>query len=211
MKWNATILRLALFVALASAPTPRAAAEESGARAVLEGLHAALLDVMQHADALGFEGRRARLAPVLTKSFDLASMARIAAGRHWSELGDADRQRLVETFSNLTIATYAARFTGYSGERFEITGEAPSAQQTTVVHTRIVRPGAEEVKLDYRLRSSAAGWRILDVFLDGSVSELALRRSEYTAVIQRDGFQALVSALDRKIADYAAGKIEPAS
>jgi hypothetical protein len=43
--------------------------------------------------------------------------------------------------------------------------------------------------------------------LNGTISELALRRSEYSSLIQREGFAALLSALDQRIDDLASGKV----
>jgi phospholipid transport system substrate-binding protein len=125
-------------------------------------------------------------------------------GGRWKDLTPAQQAKLVATFAKLSVATYAGRFNGYSGENFEILGEEPSAQGTVLVRTRVVVPGKDAVQLDYRLRSGSDGWRIIDVFLNGTVSELAVRRSEDAAVLDRDGFDALISARDQKIAGFAA-------
>ena len=76
-----------------------------------------------------------------------------------------------------------------------------------MVKTKVTAPGDEDVELSYRLRETPAGPRIIDVYLKGTVSELALRRSEYTSVLEREGFPALIATVDRKIADLAAGKV----
>lgn len=183
------------------APGARSAADEP--TATIERLDAAYLDVMKHAEKLGFEGRVAKLEPALQQAFDFAAMARLSVGGRWKELSPAQQEKFVSVFGRLSVATYAGRFTGYTGERFEILGEEPSAQGTVLVRSRVVVPGKDAVQLDYRLRSGPDGWRIIDVFLNGTVSELALRRSEYTAVLDRDGFDALITALNEKIAGFA--------
>ena len=71
---------------------------------------------------------------------------------------------------------------------------------------KTVRPDREPVVLHYRLRRNGGRWHIIDVYLNGTVSELALRRSEYTTVMKREGFDALVAELEVKIASYAAGE-----
>jgi phospholipid transport system substrate-binding protein len=180
------------------------------ARATVEQLNAVCLDVMKNAQKLGYTGRYARLAPVLQKTFDFAAMARLSLGGRWKDLSPEQQARFVETFGKLSVATYAGRFVGYTGERFEILGEEASTQDTLLVRTQVVIPEKEPVQLDYRLRAAAAGWRIIDVFFDGTVSELALRRSEYTAVLDRDGFDGLIAALHEKIEGFAA-KPTPAS
>lgn len=178
---------------------PGAAAQEEP-RAVVEQLHATLLEVMQDAERLGYAGRYDRLRPVLQGSYAFAPMARIAAGRTWSELSETQRARMVELFARMSIATYAARFDGYGGERFEITGETSAPRDGVVIESRIVRPADEPVGLHYVMRRFDGGWRIVDVLLDGKFSELARRRAEFSAVLRDGGFPALAESLERRIA-----------
>ncbi len=177
-----------------------AAVEPGGDAAEVVGqLHSTLIDVMKHAETLGYQGRYERLAPVLQNTFDLGYMARKAIGRYWKKLSEAEQQNLVKTFTQLTVANYAGRFEGFSGQSFETLSEEPAIHETMVVHTRLVQPDDENIQLNYRLRANGSGWKIIDVYLNGTISELALRRSEYSAVIKRDGFDALIAALGEKI------------
>ena len=66
-----------------------------------------------------------------------------------------------------------------------------------------VDPGGEVTQLNYRLRPVSAKWKIIDVYLNGTVSELALRRSEYSSLIQREGLDSLLVALNQKIANLS--------
>ena len=101
------------------------------------------------------------------------------------------------------ITNYAGRFTGYSGQQFETLGDEPALRNTVLVRTQIVDPDDDPVLLDYRLREVGGSWKIIDVFWNGTVSELARLRAEYSTVIQRDGMDGLLSALDDKIAELA--------
>lgn len=194
-------LLAALLCLLASSTSARA--EGLSPRATIERLDSAYLDVMKNAARLGYDGRAAALAPVLTKTFDFAAMARLSVGGRWKALTPEQQAKLADTFGRLTVATYAGRFTGHAGEHFEIVGEEPSTQATVLVRTRVVSPEKEPIQLDYRLREGSDGWRVIDVFMNGTVSELALRRSEYSAVLDRDGFDGLIAALEAKIAEFA--------
>ncbi len=172
--------------------------------AIVERLNAVLIEVMQGAEALGFEGPYERLAPVLTATFNFPRMARISAGRHWRALDEATRGRLIEAFGNMSIATYAARFDGYGGERFEVLGEAPARRKTILVRNHLVKSDGEAVAIDYLLKAAQGRWRVVDVFLDGKYSELALKRSEYGSVIKNHGVEVLIRSLDEKAAKLAA-------
>jgi phospholipid transport system substrate-binding protein len=185
-----------------------AGAEESATTKVVDRLDASLLDVLRQAETLGYKGRLDRLTPALEAAYDLDFMAEKCLGQRWKDLSDQNRAQWLHTFKMLTLANYAARFDHFSGQTFTRLGEEPGANGTVLVRTRVTNPGEEDVELTYRLRETDRGWKIIDVYLKGTVSELALRRSEYSSVLERDGFAALVSSVDAKIADLAAGNFK---
>lgn len=184
-----------------------ALAEDSGAVAAVEDLDATLLGAMKEAKTLGYQGRYARIAPAVEKHFDLDFMARFVLGPEGKDLSPADQARWRDAFARVTIATYAGRFTGWGGESFSVLGEEAAAQDTVFVKTLLDRPDADDVPLTYRLRKADSGWRIVDIYNKGTVSELALRRSDYSSVFKREGFEKLLQTVDAKIADYASGKL----
>jgi len=184
-----------------------AAPDLATARGVVDDLHAALTGMLKEAEALGYAGRYERLEPVLPDTLDLPFMARKSVGRHWRNLEEAQRRQLLDTFTRLTISTYAARFDGDEGSpRFETLGVEDGGRDTALVRTRLERTEEEPIQLDYRLRPTDDGWRVIDIYLNGTISELALRRSEYSSVIERDGFDGLLRALEDTITRYAAGE-----
>ena len=191
------IAPLTIWLALAN---PVAAAE-STARATVESFHAVLLEVMKNADALGIEGRYARLEPQISRSFNLALMIRIASGIHWRKANPEQRNALAEAFKRFSVGIYASRFSSHSGESFETSSIKPGPQRTKLVHTRINRPKDSPVKLSYVVKNFSGAWRIVDVLLDGGISELAVRRSEYRSILNTNGIEGLVVTLNRKAGD----------
>jgi phospholipid transport system substrate-binding protein len=184
---------------------PPAAPEGNGAgpREVVESLHGVLLSCMREADALGFQGRYERIAAELDESFDLPFMARVSVGDAWNGLGEQQRDDFIELSRRYSASKYADNFDGYSGQTFETRSEEAAGRGTVVVKTELVQPEDRDVALDYRLRQTPDGWRIIDVQLDGKVSELTLRRSDYRAVIERQGFGQLVAAIEEKIRELS--------
>ena len=168
------------------------------ARQTIEALYVTLRDITARSTELGYEGRRDAVAPAVDESYDLAFMAEKALGRHWKKLGDEERERWRSAFATLTVSTYAERFEEDGGQTLVVEDAEPARRDTVVVHTRIDRPKEEPVEINYRMREVDGQWRIIDVYLNGTVSELALRRSEYTTVIERDGFEHLVQSLEAK-------------
>ncbi len=197
---------IALFLAAAAFVfvPPAATAETSTSSATVERLHSTLLEVMQRADALGFEGRRERLVPVIVDGFDLAFICRIILGRHWDKLSDEERAQMVDTFTRLTITTYAARFDGFSGESFRTVEIKAMDRGRELVRTELVRPSDEPVHLDYVLHQDNERWRIVNVVAEG-VSDLSLKRADYGSVIKREGFEVLMQKLEGQIAELKSG------
>lgn len=200
--WHGLIAATSVALALAG----EAVGDEPPATKVIARLDAALLDALEHAEQLGYQGRYDKIAPAVAAAFDVEFMAEKSIGRYWKTLSDADQARWVAVFKEFTAANYAGNFDKFSGQRFDILGEESSQNETTVVHAKLVNPGGEDVELNYRLRDTPAGPKIVDIYLKGTVSELALRRSDYTSVLERDGFDSLVATVRGKIADLAAGR-----
>ena len=173
---------------------------EAPASALIERFHETLIGVMKKAETLGFEGRYEKLAPAVKETFNLAFMARFAAGSHWKRLSADQRGKLIEAFSALSIATYAERFDGYSGERFDILNEKQFRRSTRLVKTGLVKSDGETIILNYLVGQRDGNWRVIDVHFKG-VSELAVRRSEYTSVLKRKGFGTLIAVIEKKIAN----------
>ncbi|GGF48906.1 hypothetical protein GCM10011611_64120 [Aliidongia dinghuensis] len=169
--------------------------------AVVSSLNSSLLAVMQNAQKLGYKGRYAALEPVVRQVFDVAYMTRIAVGSGWSTLSDDQQAQLVDAFRRFITATYARRFDGYSGEKF-VTDGAKSVGDSTLVATRLIKSDGEPVVLNYLTREDASQdgrWQVVDIYLTGTISELATRRSEFAAVFRRSGYDGLLEALRQKV------------
>ncbi|MCK5828757.1 MAG: ABC transporter substrate-binding protein [Methylococcales bacterium] len=160
-----------------------------------------LLGVMKKGAELGFKGRYQALEPAIVKSHDLAKVARIVVGKEWKSFSQEQKQKLNEVFSRLSIASYAHNFKGFSGESFEYLSEDETARGGRIIHSVFVLPEDKNVKFDYMLKKKAGNWLIINVIANG-VSDLALKRSEYTSILKREGFEALIAKISEKIDNY---------
>lgn len=185
-------------LALLSALAAEAAASPTE---VIDGLHQKLLVTMKDAQRLGIDGRYKQLAPVLEQSFDFERMIAAAAGSYWANADESQRRKLLNSFVHLSITTYAARFNGFSGESFEVIGERQGPRDTMLVDTRLNRTDGPPVAITYVLAEREGMWKIVDVLLDKSISELAVRRSEYNQVLRNGGPESLARNLDEKAAE----------
>jgi len=174
--------------------------------AVVEGLHTTLLTVMKEGAKIGYNGRYDRLGPVIKVRFDLPFIAKTVVGRYWETFSLEQKTRFVETFSRLSIATYAANFDSYSGERFKTLSEK-EVSGGILVKSLLIKSDGGEVQLDYLLHQTDNQWRIINVIAHG-VSDLALKRADYSALLKRKGFETLLLRLNEKIAQFSAGSAD---
>lgn len=173
---------------------------------VVEIFHDALAAAWRDAAALGYDGKREILEPAVATTFDTATMIRVATGRHnWEKFSEQQRKKLLDCFTAMTIAAYAGRFKDYSGQYFESLGEEPGKRKRVLVRTRLVRSNGEEVGFNYLMRPDGDSWAILDIYLDGKFSELAVWRSEFSAVLRDRGYDGLIAAIEERITKYREG------
>ncbi len=194
-------LILALILSAFSAGYLRA--QEVGPRTVVSTFQDTLIATMKEAGPLGFEGRYERLQPAMEAAFDLEQMTRIVVGGRWAKLSEGERKQVVDLFRRFSVSTYASEFTGYDGEQFEVGGDRAEAGLGTIVETQIVFTKGAPIELNYLLRQTPQGWRIVDVYLDGSISELARRRAEFASIMRSHGFDGLIALLKKKNEELA--------
>ena len=199
MKRRQALLSAAALLAGFALPTCATAAEVDPAVAPIRVFYDALLAAMKQADQLGVRGRYDKLAPVIRATFDLPAMTRIAVGPEWTAIPPEQQSALQDSFARMTIATYANRFDGYSGQSFEVDPEILSRNTGRIVRTRLLRPKEEPVTLNYLMRGSGDSWKIVDIYLSGTISELATQRSEFGAILKSGGPAALIESLRAQI------------
>lgn len=176
---------------------------ESGAVLVVEKLHTTLLDIMQNAGQLGFNGRYKIMAPVVESSFDTPLIAKVVLSRYWKELNPEQQGQFVALFKRLSASTYASRFDSYAEESFKTLGVEKMKNERLLVKTELVKEKEDPVRLEYMVQQNDGNWYIINVIADG-VSDLALKQAEYASIINTRGFDSLVSEIETKIRDLEA-------
>jgi phospholipid transport system substrate-binding protein len=176
----------------------QAAAASPDPQTSVRSFYDALLRTMKNGHALGQSGRYAALAPIVHVVFDVPLMTRLAVGPSWETLTPTQQRQLIDAFGRYVSATYAYRFDDYSGQQLEVTGDQPFGGEV-IVNTRIVESGNDPVTINYLMRQHGDSWQISDVYLDGTISQLATQRSEFQSILQRQGVDGLIAALYRKV------------
>jgi phospholipid transport system substrate-binding protein len=188
-------------IAVVSVPAASQAASPDPVETVRD-FYGVLLATMKDGARLGQQGRYAKLQPIIPQVFDLTYMTRVAVGPAFAQVPAWKQPELKAAFTRYVIATWADRFDSYSGEQLEVTGAQPSGSGA-LVHTRIVKPSGEPVAIDYLMRRNGDNWQIADVYLTGTISELAGLRSQFTSVLRSQSIDELIAVLNRKAGGVA--------
>lgn len=171
---------------------------------VIASYQGALLQAMKAGKAAGFEGRRKIVAPAVRKAYDLQTIARRSAGgAGWRKMNAQEKTAYVEAFAAFSIASHANSFSGFSGEKFVRDGVDELQRGYRLVKTRIVRASGEPVAINYLMASNGGNWQVVDVFVKGTISEVATRRAEFSAVIRDKGPKALIDLLKARAASLS--------
>ncbi len=187
--------RDALLLALAGAtvlPRLAIAADTQAALAPVVALDNALLRIMQAGKATPFPQRYQMLAPVIGRSFDLAHILEFSVGPAWSGFSTQQQGLLLDEFERYTVANYAANFNSYDGQRFDVSPTTRAVGADQVVRTTLVPRSGSPTRIDYVVRNEGGAWRIVDVLLDGTISRVAVQRSDFRKVVRTGGAPGLV-------------------
>jgi phospholipid transport system substrate-binding protein len=180
-------------------------AVEAPAIQPIAALNAGLLAAMHAGQATPYDQRYAALAPIVQKSFDLDTILVTSVGPKWQAFTPDQQAQLKSEFVKFTVASYLANFNSFSGESFDITPDTRPIGAEQVVETKIAPAKGDPSRIDYVMRQEDSGWRAVDVLLDGSISRVAVQRSDFRHLVE-SGPEPLIQSLQKKTATLAAGK-----
>jgi len=184
-----------------------AIAADPDAAAPIAALNRGLLAGMRAGKATPFAQRYAALAPLVESAFDIPGILQASVGPRWAALPPAQQAQLLDVFRKFTIASYVANFDAFGGEKIDVLPDVRSVGADQVVASQIAPPDAAPVRIDYVMRRTAAGWRAVDVLLNGSISRVAVQRSDFRSLLSSGDAAPLIQSLQRKIADLSGGAL----
>ncbi len=173
---------------------------EQAAVEVVRVYQAALLDTMKQGKQLGYDGRYKALAGPVSKAIDLEFIAQRAAGQAWAGFSDAQKKNYIDAFARYSIAQHASRFKSFGGEKFEALGVDNVGRGFHRVRTQLITGDGDKIQLDYLMAQRGGGWRVVDVFAKGTISEVSTRRADFAKTLRESGVDALIQELEQKIA-----------
>ena len=193
-----SFLAMALLLTLPVASAPAQPVDRT-AVAPIEALDQALVGIMKAGRQTPFQQRAAMLAPVVERAFDLPDILKVSVGPGWSALTGDQQAALLAAFRRYTIASYVDNFDSYNGQRFVVSPTTRTlGDGRMVVNTQLIPQTGPAHTLDYVMSKTDAGWKVVDVLADGSISRVALQRSDFSALFDKGGAPALQARLQEK-------------
>lgn len=198
MRWCALLVGLVAFLGSSWAHA------EDESRQVIQKFSDQLLAVMKQGKALGFQGREEKLRPAVAEAYDMQAMTRSCLGMEAGKLTPDQLNQLAEAFTDYTVANYAEEFDDWGGESIVVDAPRLAVGGAVVVPSRIAPKTGSPTEIDYEMHQTGGGqWRVIDVLLEGTVSQVAVRRSEFVSIFRREGFPGLIKILAQKTAALA--------
>ena len=162
----------------------------------IESFDAAVIKTLQAGKAAGASGRAKVVGPAVEQTFDLPFMTRLAVGADWAKMSADDQAALQKAYARYAVANWAKNFDNYSGQKLELDGPVQDRGADKLVKTKLTGPGSSPVSLMYRMRDTGSGWKVIDVYYNGGISQLNAQRSDFASTLQSGGAKALVAKLD---------------
>jgi phospholipid transport system substrate-binding protein len=159
----------------------------------VQGFYDALLASMKSGGTA--KSRYEKLKPAVEKAFDLQAMTATAVGPAWASASDADKKALTDAFSRMTIANYAKSFDSYGGEKFAVE-PASIARGSDHFVKSTMKTSSETIAFNYRTHQVGSDWKITDVYLAGNISQMAQKRSDFSATLASGGPQGLAKRIN---------------
>ena len=203
---------LGMAVALSAWPgqgRTQGTAQAAEARKPVGDLIAGLQAIQRMGAGATFPQQFAQLTPVIDRDFDLDAILRTSVGLRWASLDETARRTLYTVFREFTVCSYTANFGKDGGEKFEVLPEIRASGNDQIVATRLIPAGGDPIRIDYVVRSGAMGWRIVDVLLNGSISRVAVQRSDFRSLLASGSATPLINSLRQKVTDLSGGTLQP--
>jgi phospholipid transport system substrate-binding protein len=194
---------IAAMLAILSLSAITSPAEAQASRRI-EAYYQQLMPTLRAAGQLSVRERDRRFSPAITSAFDIGTMARLATGPAWSKFSGAQQAAVRDAFARFLVAEYAHQVSDYSGESFVVDPQTSAEARGggEIVKTKLLQPGGRTVQINYLVR----GGRIIDVYLNGTISDLATRRDEFASILSGGGgADALVKTLRERTESLLAG------
>ena len=191
-----------LTIVILAQALPAHAQQADPAAATIQNFYDALIASMKSGGTS--KSRYEKLKPAIDQAFDIPGMTALSVGPTWSSISPADQKALIDAFERMTIANYARNFDSFGGEKFTVDPNVVTRGSDKFVKSALQPTSGDAVPFNYRMHQADGGWKIEDIYLNGNISQLAQKRSDFGATLQASGPQGLAKKINA-LADQTLG------
>lgn len=148
-------------------------------------------------DSIGTDAKSAKLESIFENAVDFDWVGKFVLGRHFKMATPAQQVAYLKAYRPFIIKNYVSRLTKYTGQTYKITGTHPGTDGATLVSMELVDPNGPPVLVDYRISGKPGAFKITDIVVE-DVSLITTQRSEFNAVVNKNGVDFLIAALNKK-------------
>jgi phospholipid transport system substrate-binding protein len=197
---NRFVQTLSLVLLVLGATLPARAQGADPAAAAVQNFYDTLVASMKSGGTA--KSRYDKLKPAVDQDFDIPGMTALSVGPTWPSIAPADQKALTEAFERMTVANYARSFDSFGGEKFTVDPAVTERGSDKFVKTTLKPGSGDAIPFNYRLHEAGGSWKIVDIYLNGNISQLAQKRSDFGATLQSGGPQSLAKKINA-LADQA--------
>ena len=135
---------------------------------------------------------------LVAQTYNVEKMVSIIIGKKWTQIKVVKQKEIISVFNEYVIKNYIKRFKKIKKIDFENLSSKEVRKNYFLVKTKLKILEEDDVKIDYLLIKNNGEWKIFDVLLAGSVSEIATKKSEFNSFISNNNIEGLIQALKSK-------------
>ena len=118
--------------------------------------------------------------------FDIPSIGRFVLARFARTASAEENEKFAMLFEDVIVYTWSRRFGEYKGQILKVKDNTPDGNDGALVNSYIMDNDSQSFAVAWRLRKRAAGYRVVDIIIEG-VSMAITYRQEYSTIIQQNG------------------------
>lgn len=141
-----------------------------------------------------------KLLILIQSTYNVPKMSSMILGDNWKKYNFEQKKIFLNVFEEYITRNYVKRFAKINIVEWKIKSEKKINDKYYLVNT-ILKINNEEVSIDYLLSEVNKSWKIFDVLLGGSISEIATKKSEFHSFTKTKDLSQLIKALKRKNLD----------
>ena len=135
---------------------------------------------------------------LVNKTYNIEKMISMIIGSKWKSINKNKQEEISLVFAEYVVRNYIKRFKKINNVSFENLGSKELKKNFFLVQTKLKIIDDDDVKIDYLLSKKDKTWKIFDVLLAGSVSEIATKKSEFSSFLSSENIDELINALKRQ-------------